>query len=112
MSTGSGFLPGLALRRWRAPSLTVLADAGQIGREEALPAQQLANGFVRRLCFQVDLEFFLCGEIPSFLDGGLLGSVGWNGVGHFFRFNFRPPGQVLAPVALRAPSARTCPSAL
>lgn len=39
------------------PSWTCLPDAGQIGREEAFPAQQFINGSVGRLRLQIDLEF-------------------------------------------------------
>ena len=73
MLTAPCLRPGLALRRWSAPSLTLLPDPGQIGREKAFPAQELADGFVLGLRFQVDLELLLGGQKPPLLLGALGG---------------------------------------
>ena len=92
--------------------MTCLPDAGQIGREEAFPAQQLADGFVAALSFQVDLELFLGRQIPSLLGGTLVGSFGWIGVGHYSASLCDRQGEATVPVALRAPSTIASPSTL
>jgi hypothetical protein len=99
----------LAPNRWSAPSLTLLADAGQIGRVEAFPAQEFTHGFVAGLSFQINLELFLGGQIPPLLVRALVRF--YRGVAiHVSVSVLSRQGQVLAPVALRAPFARTCPS--
>ena len=80
----SGLERGGAGNRSPYPYLDLLPDASQISREEAFPAQKLANGFIRGLSFQVDLELFLRRQKPPLLAGGLLRSFRWIGVGHFF----------------------------
>ena len=104
--------PGLAPSRWIAPSLTLLPDAGQISRVEAFPAQEFTNGFVAGLSFQINLELFLGGQIPPLLVGTLVGSIGLRAIIHVSISVLDRQGQVLAPVALPAPFARTCPSTL
>jgi hypothetical protein len=61
-----------------------MADAGQIGREEAFPAQQLANGFIAGLGLQVDLEFLLGAEEAALLVRARFWYVVWMVVGHVF----------------------------
>ena len=95
---------GLGPQALDRPFPDLLADARQVGRVQAFPAQQLANGFIRGLSFEVDLELLLCRKKPSFLAGGLGLSCRWIGVFHSCRFVLRPPAQAMVPVALRAPS--------
>ena len=83
--------------------LNLVADAGQIGREEAFSAQQLPYGFVTALRFQVDLELFLCGHKPPLFGDGLHGTFGWVGLGHFSVSFSDRRGEGKVPVALRAP---------
>jgi hypothetical protein len=77
----SVFCPGLVLSRTRVPSLNLMTDAGQICREEALSAQQPANGFVGGLRLQVDLEFLIGTNEAAFLRARF-GRVGQMVVGH------------------------------
>ena len=58
------------------PFLDVQTDPGQIGRVEALTAQDLTNGFADVLGFEIDLELFLSGQKPPLLDGGFVGCIG------------------------------------
>ena len=96
MLTRSSLRPGLVLSRWRAPSLTLPTDAGQIGRGEAFPAQELAHGLVAVLSFQINLELLLGGQEPPFLIGTLVRSLGWVATAYKFLFCFEPPKGLVA----------------
>src|ERR1035437_10352371 len=94
------------------PFLNLLTDTGQIGRVEAFSAQELAHRFVVVLSFQVNLELLLGAQKPPLLGGALVRSFGCAATVYDSVSVLRRQGQVLAPVALRAPFARTCPSTL
>src|SRR5664280_3271821 len=118
MLTWLSLRPGLALSRWRAPSLTCLTDAGQIGRVEAFPAQEFANGLIAVLSFQVDLELLLGAQRPPLPVRGVVRSCRWIGMGHFSvscwtareRQWFRSPYGLPPPLPLPPPCSviQTC----
>jgi hypothetical protein len=105
-------VPGFGAQPLERPFLDLLTDAGQIGRVEAFPAQEFAHGFVAALSFQINLELFLGGQIPPFFVRTLVRFCGWVATNHVSVSVLSHQGPVLAPVALRAPFARTCPSTL
>ena len=78
--------PGFGPEPLERPFPDLLADAGQIGRVEAFPAQEFTNGFVAGLCFQINLELFLGGQIPPLLVGLLFAST--DGLLIIFPFRF------------------------
>ena len=58
---------GLGAQALQGSFPDLLADAGQVGREHALPAQDLPDGLVGTLRLQVNLKLLLGAEIPPFL---------------------------------------------
>jgi hypothetical protein len=66
--------PRFGAKLLERPFLDVLTDPGQIGRAEALTAQDLTNGFTDVLGFEKDLELFLGSQKPPLLDGGFVGA--------------------------------------
>ena len=104
--------PGFGTQPLESPFPDLLADAGQIRRVEAFPAQKFAHGFGAVLGFQINLELFLGGQIPPLLLGALVRSFGWIGMGHFSVSVLDRQGEGMVPVALRAPSTIPSPSAL
>jgi hypothetical protein len=65
--TTSTLRPGLAPSRSRGAFPDLLADAGQVGREHAFPAQDLAHRLFGTLGLQVNLELLLGAQIPPLL---------------------------------------------
>jgi hypothetical protein len=92
--------------------LNLLADAGQVGREEAFAAQERADRLGVTLGFQINLELFLGAQITPLLVGAVVRSIGDVAAVHVSISLLDRPGQVLAAGALRASFARTCPTTL
>src|SRR5664280_2947866 len=110
--------PRFGAQPLESPFLDLLTDAGQIGRVEAFPAQEFANGLIAVLSFQVDLELLLGAQKPPLPFRALVRSFRWIGMGHFSvsfwtareRQWFRSPYGLPPPLPLPPPCSviQTC----
>ena len=61
------FPAGLGAQALQGPFPDLLADPGQIGREQAFPPQELSHRLIGTLRLQVNLVFLLGAEVPPLL---------------------------------------------